>query len=648
MLFFLGQDRSYLSDPHRPAEGMLRIVCVGDSMTFGQGSLPNQTLPFQLEGCLNAALWERQVEVVNGGVCGYSIHDAWARYLAKFAQDRPDVVVVLVCDNDAELYNHREAVEEHVQRLSYLEFSELCYDPAGEHFPYFRLLLRDMAEHTAEGGPPVVVAFYDIHGGEHRDLLMPRVRDACRAAGIGFADLSQEFLDTAAATRNKHLKVSDADHHPSPLAHGIAARRLARCLIEAGLLSRAVGPLPSEAEVVRGCMERAAAAIRDGGAAGKALYLLKRTLAAKRDSRARLSLAADARMSEADHRLALEALDRTWRRSVDLSVWQGYFDSVKAEIDQFDFGLRLFDLAQWRLTKSLFVLERRLADTSLPVVGQFQLPRGRQFLAEGLRPPSPEGPVPGEVEALATRVATWKAKLGVVRDFAARCFPQDCGAAGSAGEALQEVASLLGSQLSSIEPQMLALWREAGGMLDAAGAHIERFQTAAVRARGEGPGHQAALSRAWGLLEELVGHLDFCLTAAQFDNLNLLARTSSRPIQSGLTTIQVQVTSPKCDRPFTSDEPLSLEVQVRPTGPFGRPVSDIHTIVRDGTTRLYEFALPFFVMGELRLGLERGQELRLGTVRLSNADDRAITLEPEEFGVENDGQVFRARVLVPL
>jgi hypothetical protein len=138
------------------------------------------------------------------------------------------------------------------------------------------------------------------------------------------------------------------------------------------------------------------------------------------------------------------------------------------------------------------------------------------------------------------------------------------------------------------------------------------------------------LSSAWGLLEEVVGHLDFCLTAARFDSLNLLDRSSQLEIQTCLTTIQVEVTSPKCDRPFTNGEPLSLEVQVKPAGPFGRVASDIHTIVRDGTTRLYQFALPFFVEGELRLGLEGGTELRLGTVRLSNADDRVITLAPEE------------------
>lgn len=157
------------------------------------------------------------------------------------------------------------------------------------------------------------------------------------------------------------------------------------------------------------------------------------------------------------------------------------------------------------------------------------------------------------------------------------------------------------------------------------------------------------LARTYGLLEEAVGHIDFCLTAVRHDNLALLARTSRHNIQSCLTTLQVQVTAPAHEYKLFNEEPLSLEVQVKSFAPFGRVVSDIHTIVRDGSTRVYRFQLPFFLDAEIRLGLKGAQGVEIGMVQLSNAEDRSITLSPANFVVENSGQVYRAdRVFVPL
>lgn len=368
---FLGQDRSYLNEEAKP-EGLLRVVCVGDSMTYGQGCLPTETLPFQLESVLNAALWNQQVEVINGGVCGYSIHDAWGRYVAKFARFRPDLVVLTVCDNDAELYNQPDATDELVKQQTYTQFSEACYDPQGEHFPYFRLLLKDIANVMINEGPPVLVAFYDIHGHSHRERLMPRVRDACNEAGVPFADLSQDFLGNEDATRNKLLRVSNADGHPSALAHGIAARRMARVILERTLLPQPQVLPISEYDLFQQCIARADQMIQSNANAGKALFLLKRTLIAKRDSRGRLQMAEAELMSEMEYRKVLTSLDLTWRRFIALTIWESYLQGFRDDINQFGFGLSLFDMALARFSKSLYVLEKRLTDPTLPLSLSFR------------------------------------------------------------------------------------------------------------------------------------------------------------------------------------------------------------------------------------------------------------------------------------
>lgn len=634
MLFFLGQDRSYLNEGAKP-EGLLRVVCVGDSMTYGQGCLATETLPFQLESILNAVLWNQQVEVVNGGVCGYSIHDAWNRYLDKFLRFRPDLVVLTVCDNDAELYNHREAMSEQVRRMTYLEFSEACYDPNGEHFSYFRLLLEDVAEHVRCGGPSVLISFYDIHGGQHRERIMPRVRDACRDAGVPFADLSQDFLDTGAATHNKLLKVSAADAHPSVIAHGIAARRLARVILEYNLLPQSSESTAPEPDVVRECFTRAEQMVQIGANAGKAFFFLKRSLAAKRDSRARLQLTDDDLLDDVSYQKALASLDRTWRRFIALSVWESYYGGFRVDINQFNFGLSLCDMALARLAKTLFVLKKRIADLSLPMVDEFQKVFNQEANLDNQ-----------DFHALAERLAGWRQKHLRVQEFATRTF----GTSKDVESLLPSSDALLAARLEELERQVTLLWREVEAILDAADKHFACYATLAQQiAQDDHNDLSRTLDRAYWLLEETAKHFDFCLTAVRHDNLSLLARTSENEIRSCLTSVQVPVTAPEYKRTFSNEKPLSLEIQVKSFAPFSRVVSDIHTIVQDGIPHVYRFDLPFFVDAELRLGLKGGQDVEVGTVRLSNAEDRPITLSPANFVVENDGQIYRVnRVFVPL
>ncbi len=104
--------------PHRPyhvqtnSEGLrnkkevdpdvdLRILAVGDSFTFGP-YVPNEdTWPGWLEHVLNARLHPRErVQVLNGGVAGYTVRDEYY-YLAEWGLGlEPDVVVVALFPND--------------------------------------------------------------------------------------------------------------------------------------------------------------------------------------------------------------------------------------------------------------------------------------------------------------------------------------------------------------------------------------------------------------------------------------------------------------------------------------------------------------------------------------------------------------------
>ncbi len=104
--------------PHRPyhvqtnSEGLrnkkevdpdvdLRILAVGDSFTFGP-YVPNEdTWPGWLEHVLNARLHPRErVQVLNGGVAGYTVRDEYYYLAERGLGLEPDVVVVALFPND--------------------------------------------------------------------------------------------------------------------------------------------------------------------------------------------------------------------------------------------------------------------------------------------------------------------------------------------------------------------------------------------------------------------------------------------------------------------------------------------------------------------------------------------------------------------
>ncbi|MEI2690247.1 MAG: SGNH/GDSL hydrolase family protein [Anaerolineae bacterium] len=95
----LGLRSADVAEP-KPAD-VLRILALGDSVTFGWGLRGEDTYPSQLASLLATLRPEQRFEVVNAGVSGYG---AWqhARWLEQTGLDmQPDVVVVQAHLNDA-------------------------------------------------------------------------------------------------------------------------------------------------------------------------------------------------------------------------------------------------------------------------------------------------------------------------------------------------------------------------------------------------------------------------------------------------------------------------------------------------------------------------------------------------------------------
>lgn len=90
------RDREYVIP--KPV-GSLRILVLGDSVTFGTGVSRSETFPKRLERKLRNA--GRQVEVINAGVNGYTAYNEVHYYLSAARKLQPDVVLLAVVLNDA-------------------------------------------------------------------------------------------------------------------------------------------------------------------------------------------------------------------------------------------------------------------------------------------------------------------------------------------------------------------------------------------------------------------------------------------------------------------------------------------------------------------------------------------------------------------
>lgn len=84
----------------RPGE--LRILTLGDSITFGWGVDESRTFPRRLEGILGDAL-NRPVRIVNAAVAGYNTEQEYEVLRRYYDVLAPDAVILVVVSNDDEI-----------------------------------------------------------------------------------------------------------------------------------------------------------------------------------------------------------------------------------------------------------------------------------------------------------------------------------------------------------------------------------------------------------------------------------------------------------------------------------------------------------------------------------------------------------------
>jgi lysophospholipase L1-like esterase len=85
--------------PEADGDAGLRVVCLGDSFTFGWGVEDNETFPVLVEEALDAAI-DEPVDVINCGAPGYNTYQEHQLYKKLMAPLNPDYVVISWYMND--------------------------------------------------------------------------------------------------------------------------------------------------------------------------------------------------------------------------------------------------------------------------------------------------------------------------------------------------------------------------------------------------------------------------------------------------------------------------------------------------------------------------------------------------------------------
>jgi lysophospholipase L1-like esterase len=209
--------------PIQKIDSIYRILCLGDSMVYGQGVPIDQTLPAHLENLLNQACPNRLIEVINEGFCGFSAYETWTHYLLNARAVNPDLAVITLCENDSELFS--------VKLGEYTEHTNACWDPKYPHLRYFTKLLKEIAEYSMKEKLPILIAFYYLPHSPLRAQIQKTLSSLTQELKLEFVDISTEFVGTYDYGTNLTMRVSDTDGHPSSLSHSIAARSLANSII---------------------------------------------------------------------------------------------------------------------------------------------------------------------------------------------------------------------------------------------------------------------------------------------------------------------------------------------------------------------------------------------------------------------------------
>lgn len=261
--------RDYYYGPQK-APGVFRIVVIGDSFTFGGKMHFDDSFAKRLERMLNLNTKQRKVEVLNWGISGYSTLHEVELVKDAVSQFNPDLIVVQITLNDAEvqpfrvthkyqnkrgkvilsnpIFKYWTSLGYLVKRIYYTTLNReyVTYHAAAFENPaswnVFSGAFQQIRQQTSSRSIPLLAVLFPMMSHPFDDrypfhAVHKKIGDEMAAQGISFVDLFADFEGRDPV----RLQVEPgSDAHPNEIAHRLAADRIYTTLLNLKLLPKDV------------------------------------------------------------------------------------------------------------------------------------------------------------------------------------------------------------------------------------------------------------------------------------------------------------------------------------------------------------------------------------------------------------------------
>jgi len=279
---FRGQEFSVSKPP-----GVTRIVCIGDSGTFGiwygrSLKMHKDNYPEELRVILRER-GKNKVEVINAGVVGYTSSHALRQLIAKIVDIEPDIVTLRVGFNDQVRMKNNNSIDYYVEEPSNFILRNLLYhlhewrltrlvsrinqNLRSKNFPEkenitsydeFRKNIERITEVAREHNIKLLLIDYPLR--DSRTILTPSERKLARSYGAAtlpeiskshqaYQDIILKITNTEGVTivdTRSYSKAREKENsmfskydfvHPNRIGAQIIAERLYEKLLELGWLN---------------------------------------------------------------------------------------------------------------------------------------------------------------------------------------------------------------------------------------------------------------------------------------------------------------------------------------------------------------------------------------------------------------------------
>jgi hypothetical protein len=546
------------------SEHVVRVACIGDSLMYGAGVAPRESLPAQLSRTLNAAFVDDLVWVDNFGENSGNIWHAWSQFAERLQHGRFDAVVFSICDNDIALF------ESNTVAYGDAAYPSLWLKDAVYSNGVFNLFKS--AKDILSSSPIIpLFVFYTLSDDDRP--ITDCVAHLCGLLDLPFIDLRAYLTERTAITRS-NLFASEFDGHPSAIVHDAVARGIAERLREASGLSH--GRFGADPERVL------AAALDDlltqGVAPDAALSWATEALAAKQRAAGRSQ-----DQARAGKAAALEALSHKMRVSGDRWRLRRRLEARVPPADQIG-SLLVPNLVQlYHLTRNLdeliFVLTKTRDAPDLAAFGRL-FAQGHYVAERRL------DFYRGDAAAEAAAIAAALPALPFVGRLRQLCD-------GTGEDAGPHLSPDCGLAHASLPPEIVRLGQFASRLHK----QLERLSEAWAGRPAGGEGDDIA--RLWAvtcvMIRDARDYLDNC--EAVFGRGPDLAA----PIPPPWTSIDVVIEGTA--DPAADERLYRLGVEASYAVPRRMPIREVHWGDADRARIAHHFEIPALLRGDIRVGL---------------------------------------------